>query len=361
MKYKIVFFLPNLNGGGAERVAVNMIRQLDLELFSISLILVQKTGEYLDHIPAQVDIINLNMNKTIFSIYKLHKIIKKLKPDIVYSTLYRTSIALYLSLLGQKKKHVTILRNPTSPKLVLEEKSLSPMMKFLLEKSYHNADCILAQTPEMKDEISQYHHICKEKIKVFLNPIDITNIKENINEIENPFSNNKINIVAAGRLGKEKGFDILLKSLKYVIEQDEKYFLNIIGKESGEEKNLYNLVNELNLTENVKFWGFQKNPYKFFYFSDLYVLSSRREGLPNTVLENLYLKKPIVATNCIPFMYDLIDNNINGYIVDVEDVEGLANAILNYKKLNTTSKIWKGSDVNKLFGEILDIKKEKTA
>jgi len=359
MKQKIVFFLPDLNGGGAERVAVNILRQLDLDTFSISLILVQKMGEYLDMIPESIDIIDLKMKKTMFSIYKLRTIIKNLEPDIVYSTLYRTSIALDLSLMGIKKKPMIILRNPNSPKLTLESKSLSPMMKFLLEKSYRNADFVLAQTPEMKEEISYYYDIKKEKIKVFLNPIDSENIDNNVKNIQSPFIEDKINIVAAGRLAYEKGFDVLLKSLKLVIKKNDKYFLHIIGKDVGEEKNLIKLVDSLNLAKYVKFWGFQKNPYQFFYFSDLYVLSSRREGLPNTVLENLYLQKPIVATNCIPFMYDLIDNGKNGFIVDVEDSEALADSILNYKQLRNTSNTWKGSDVNTLFGELLEIKKEE--
>ena len=109
--------------------------------------------------------------------------------------------------------------------------------------------------------------------------------------------------------------------------------LNIIGRDDGEEKSLLNLRKKLNLEKNVHFLGFQSNPYRFFYFSDLFVLSSRREGLPNAVLENLYLKKPIVATQCIPYLSTLINHGKNGYIVPTENPKSLASAILNFENL----------------------------
>lgn len=350
MKQKIVFFLPNLNGGGAERVAVNMIRQLDSEKYHIYLLLVQRVGEYFDDIPSYVEIIDLGVKKTILSIYKLRKEIKEIQPDVVFSTLYRTSVAIDLALIGEKKKPKIIFRNPTSPKLVIEEKSLGFIMKKLLEKSYRNADIILAQTPEMKEEISLYHHIDREKIKVYLNPLDTDSIDNKIRDIENPFTNEKINIVAAGRLSNEKGYDILLEALSRVVKKNNQYFLHILGNDGGEEWRLRNIVKLLQLETYVKFWGFQNNPYKFFYFSDLYVLPSRREGLPNTVLENLYLEKPIIATNCIPYMYTLIKDNKNGFIVDVENIEDLAKSILNFNLLKTeTFNFMEKNSINDLF------------
>ena len=87
-KIKIIFFLPNLNGGGAERVTINIIRQLDIEIFDIYLILVDKVGVYIDLIPEYITVHDLHVNKTIFSIFKLRNIIKNIEPDILFSTLF---------------------------------------------------------------------------------------------------------------------------------------------------------------------------------------------------------------------------------------------------------------------------------
>lgn len=350
-KIKIVFFLPNLNGGGAERVTINIIRQLDIEIFDIYLILVNKVGVYIDLIPEHITIIDLHASKTLFSIFKLRNIIKNIEPDILFSTLFRTHIAVDIALQGLTKRPVIVLRSPNSPKLVLKNKQLHPLYKYLLERAYRRADIVLAQTPEMKDEIVHYHRIDVDKIEVFLNPLDTDAIDEKIKDAVNPFDAECINVVAAGKLSKQKGFDMLLRSFKEVVNRDNRFFLHIIGEDYGEKASLERIIQELHLEKNVEFLGFQDNPYRFFFFSDLYVLSSRWEGLPNTVLENLYLKKPVIATRCIPFMSELIDAGKNGLLVDVENPEQLAKAILNYKQITSEFSRTVGvrSDLNKFF------------
>lgn len=338
-KIKIIFFLPNLNGGGAERITINIIRKLDSNIFDIHLVLAKKAGAYIDLIPQNITVHDLHASKTVFSIFKLRKTIKRIQPDILFSTLFRTHIAVDMALMGLTKRPVTVFRSPNSPKLILENNQLNPVQKYLLQTAYRRADVILAQTPEMKHEIAKYHHIEENKIEVYFNPLDGDMINEKINNIENPFDANRINVVAAGKLAKQKGFDVLLRSFRKVVQKNNNFYLHIIGEDYGEKENLVHMVKELHLEDNVEFLGFQHNPYKFFYFSDLYVLSSRWEGLPNTVLENLYLKKPIISTKCIPFMSALIDDGKNGLLVDVENTKQMAQAILNYKQITPESSL----------------------
>lgn len=355
-KKKILFFVPKLHNGGAERFTVNILRSIDTALFKVSLVVITAEGEYFDLIPSFVKVYNLKSSKTVFSIFKLRKLILRLNPDIVFSTLVRSHIALDQALSGFKKKPYIILRSSSSPKLMQQHRKLSFIKNLLLQKAYNNADLILAQTPEMKNELEKYYKINKNKIQVFINILDTDFIDEQIKNIENPFNSKNINVVAAGRLSQEKGYDVLISAFKKIIEHNDKFFLHIIGNDNGEKGNLEYLVNSLHLQKNVKFWDFQKNPYKFFFFSDLFVLSSRREGLPNAVLENLYLNKPIVATKCIPFMYELIKDGKNGFLVDVEDKEQLSIAILNYKDIrrDSTKFIQNTSNINTLFSSIVN-------
>jgi glycosyltransferase involved in cell wall biosynthesis len=338
MKKKVLFLMANLEGGGAERVTTNIIRQLDSDSYEITLLMVQKKGVFIKDIPSYVTIENMDVSKTVFSIFKIKRFLNNYQPDIVYSTMFMTSIVLSLAILGLKQKPYLVMRYPTSPKILMEESELSLTKKFFLEYAFSQANTILAQTPEMKNEIVYYHKVMEKKVEVFFNPLDKKGIDKKINQVTNPFNLEQINVVAAGRLTYAKAFDTLLYAFKEVISRNPKFCLHIIGKDDGEEKSLFALLEKLNLTKHVTFYGFQENPYRFFYFSDLYVLSSRREGLPNTILENLYLHKPIVATSCIPFMHQLIDENNNGYIVEVDNVSMLSQAILDFKLLPNNSK-----------------------
>lgn len=337
-KIKIAFVLSTLTGGGAERVTLNIINSLDKDKFDVHLILLQNYGEYLKQVPSDIQLTILNAKKTLLSFFKLHKFLKILNADVVYATLFHTNIALYISTIGLKRKPKIVLRNPTSPKRILEEKQISKLHVILLKWVYNNVDLVVAQTPEMKDEIKQYFHVVKTPVQFFMNPLNEKQINQSIENAIDPFDSTKINIVAAGRLSYEKGFDILLEAFSKIIQENSNYFLHIIGKDEGEYENLIKDVKRLDLEENVKFWGFQQNPYAFFLYSELYVLSSRIEGLPNTVLENLYLNKPVITTNCIPFMSTLIQDGKNGFIVDIENSKQLAHAILNYKKLKNIDK-----------------------
>jgi glycosyltransferase involved in cell wall biosynthesis len=352
-KIKIIYYLSTLNAGGAERVTVNLIRKLDREKFDIYLILVERVGPFLDLIPDYVKIVDLSVKKTLFSILKLKKEIKRIEPDIIYSTLFRTHIAIDLALLLISYRPKRVFRSPSSPKTLIQREEIGWLMRFFIKRAYKNADKILAQTPEMKEEISFYHGINRGKIDVFLNPLDVKLIDDKIQNITNPFDENRINILAAGRLSTVKGFDTLLYAFKHIYDKNSNFYLHIIGRDGGEQDRLISIAKELGIEHSIKLWGFQENPYKFFYYSQLFVLSSRREGLPNTVLENIYIGKPIIATKCIPFMSELIDDGGNGFLVDVDDSLALADAILNYKKLIPYSGVYNSLDINEIFKNIV--------
>ena len=348
---KILFFIPQLVGGGAEKVTINIMRILNKDIFEVHLVVASSDGPSFDYLSDNIMLHNLKTSKTIFSIPKLRRLIREINPDIFFSSLIRGHIATSIALVGLEEKPFTIFRSPNSPKLLLKHNQMNFIQKYLLEHAYKRANIVLAQTPEMKNEIITYHHIKESKIKVFLNPLDTNFIDKNIKDIDNPFDDNMTNVVAAGRLTVQKGFDILIESFRNVVDVKNNYHLHIIGYDDGEEEKLKNMVQKMSLEENVHFLGYQENPYKYFFFSDLYVLSSRWEGLPNTVLENLYLNKPIISTRCIPFMDELIVNGENGFLVDVENTEQLTNAILDYEsiQINSANNRKSKDETNELF------------
>jgi len=102
-KIKLVVFMPNLHGGGAEKVVVNMIKKLDQNKYDIHLVLVEKIGVYTELLPESIKVYDLKSKKTILSLFKLNKIIDEIRPDIIFTSLIRSAIAIYLALLIRNK------------------------------------------------------------------------------------------------------------------------------------------------------------------------------------------------------------------------------------------------------------------
>lgn len=356
MKKKIIFFLPLMSGGGAERVTINIIKTLDKHDYDIHLVLgTRKIGNSLHLIPKNITQHTLHTKKTLHSIFRLRQTIKEINPEIIYSSLNRSHIAIYLALIGFKNRPKTIMRIPSSPKLVDKYVQYNFLFRTFLNRALRDATSIIAQTPEMKEEASEYYQLDKNKIKVLLNPVDTNLIDKSLEKVKNPFNKEDINVVASGRLSREKGFDILIKAFQKVHLQNKRFKLYIIGADYDNQiENYRELIQSLNLVEVVHLLGFQTNPYRYYKYSNLFVLSSRWEGLPNAVLENIYLKKPIVATRCIPFMEALVKDGENGFLVDVENTEQLADAILRFKELrNVEKQALKNADVNNFFKGLL--------
>jgi glycosyltransferase involved in cell wall biosynthesis len=100
--------------------------------------------------------------------------------------------------------------------------------------------------------------------------------------------------VAVGRLVFVKGYDILIKSVPQLLQKYPDSQLWILGAGSAEAE-LKDLCNSYGLTQNVHFCGFQENPYNWLKYADLFVLSSKFEGLPNVLLEAIACGCPVIA------------------------------------------------------------------
>jgi len=329
-KKDILFVLPSLSGGGAERVTTNIINLIKKNNFNINILLINNIGPFKDLIfDNNINIINLNKKHARTSYFKLVKIINTIKPDIVFSTLQHVNILLLIFKRLYKSKPKLIIREANTPSQFMGNLNLfkKKLFLFLLKTQYKKADLIIAQCNEMRDDIiSTYKLNNVDNVITIYNPIDVKFIKNKSTDF-NPFNDTYVNIVSIGRLTYQKGFDILLKSISIVRELYPNVFLTIVG--DGELRNyLIRLSNDLNIQNSVNFVGFQNNPYPYIKYSDLYVLSSRWEGFPNTLLEAITLNKKVVSTNCKSGTFEILNDYENGIIVKTDDPVSLAEGII---------------------------------
>lgn len=338
MKKKLALIVPSLNGGGAERVIVNLIRNLDQSKFDIKLILIKKEGVYIELIPSYISVIDLKSERVRYSILKLVRELNNYRPDVILSTLGHLNLVLLLIRNLLKGSPRILIREANTPSKSISELSSIKKRAFTLlyRYLYPKADKIIAQCNEMKIDIINFLGIDEKKIRCIYNPIDIDKISKD-KQGENPYDISKKNIVAVGRLSFQKGYDILIDAFKIINEKFNNAHLTILGEGILKEK-LEAQARDLNIIDNITFVGFSKNPYPYYYYADIYVLSSRWEGFPNTLLEALGCGVKVVSTNCKSGPNEIIGNNEFGILVEEENPIALANGVIQYLNLENKTK-----------------------
>lgn len=332
MKKKVLFFLQS-GVGGAERVTVTIAKYLDTTKFEVKFCIVDRPlgKTTIDvFIPAQYSKVRIPNVKGLKQLRALYGVLRCEKPDFVFSSIMHTNTKLLaLSVFFPKIKFIVRNNNYVY--------TLSKKQKFILKYTYCMADVVVAQTEEMKDELIREMNVPEGKIKVLQNPIDVDTIDSMVAHPSPYEENGKIRYVASGRFVPAKGFDVLIRAFDLVKREQADSELFIVGNIDGVCSEYYGsikkLVRELGLDESVHCLGFQKNPYIYIKNADCFVLSSRNEGLPNVLIEALYLGIPVAATKCIPVILRIVDDTKNGFLAESEDPESLAEAMLKASKL----------------------------
>ncbi len=329
MKKKIVFCAQALNGGGAEKVTCTLLRQIDTQKYDVHLVLVLAPGVLVKLVPPEVTIHCLNCRKTSLALGAMIKILRKLKPEVIYSSEDTVSVLIKLATYFTPKARI-IARMATMPRQALAEKGHGGWRHFLKCLIFKHINLIIAQTSEMKQELIDVYNLNPELVQVFQNPLDTELIDQLSSSESNPFPDGERSILAVGTIYPPKGFDVLIKAMALVAAKPENQdcVLHIIGKDHEENQaKLEALAIDLNINNKVVFHPFTANPYVYMKHCALYVLSSNREGLPNVLQEVLYLGRPAVATDCVPVIKRLIHSGVTGYVVKTGDYTALGEAM----------------------------------
>jgi glycosyltransferase involved in cell wall biosynthesis len=349
---KILFILPNLNGGGAERVAITYLRQLDIAKYDVTLAVFDKTHELFGFVPKGVKLVDLHTIKTIKSFLSLIKLIRRMKPEVVYTSHSRVATLLML-VKPFTLKFWHLARMQSTPSLEKKYGEYGAITSWLYAAGFKSADIVAAETDEMRLDAIETFGIPAPRITVMHNPVDRSYIDECANSNGSPFPDEQVVAVASGRISKEKGFDILLRALPEIIKHRPDFHLYILGGGGVDLPEIVALIDNLDIGNFVKLVGFQDNPYRYYANCDLFILSSRREGFPNALIENYYFNTPIVATRCVPIIQQMINEGENGYLCDVNDSECLAEKTLScilLKRENIRNQ-YTGSQLEELFDE----------
>ena len=326
----VIFILPCFSGGGAERVAINLMVGLKNLGHSVGVVVFNKSGPLLSMIPVGIPVYSLDKPTLRSSIVPLIKKIKQLKPKVIFSSLGYINVALLAVRWLLPRKTKVWIREANMPSISLPNNSCPRLMIFLYKLFYGKSDKLICTSKRMREEFILDFSISESIIEVLPNPVDVSVICRHAAQVKR-FDNGGVCYVASGRLTIQKGFDRLLCWF-YELE-DKRSTLTILG--DGELKNkLIEKVKSLKLQGRVKFLGFCYNPWQWYAGADVFLLASRWEGMPNSALESLACGTPVIATEDSGGIKEIIKQKTNNSIIVVSGVQQFVKAMNSVKIKN---------------------------
>ena len=334
-KQRVAVFLSNLEGGGAERVTVNLLRGFSPELFELELILVSATGPFLDQVPAHVKVIDLKASGVTGAILPLARYLRQRRPAVLLSHTSHVNVGALVarSLSGTRTKVVVVEHNDLSsvPKKVKTRRFVPPQRRLLpnlMRRLYNRADAVIGVSEGVSRFVQGRFNVSAGLVQTIYNPVVDAELLERSRERpEHPWLSERTpTLIAVGRLNEQKDFATLLRA--FAVVRERRNVRLIIFGEGPERERLEALAQELGVAQEVSLPGFTPNPYAAMRHASLLVLSSRWEGLPTVLVEAMACGCPVVATDCLSGPTEILEGGRHGPLTEVGNVQGLADAML---------------------------------
>jgi len=322
----VLFVLPTL-GGGAARVVITLLRHLDRTRFEPHLVIFYTFYGFWfrSEVPDDVVMHVLEAKRARNAMPKLVRVLWRVRPAVVVATQGYINFLLLLvrPLLPRTK---VVIREVIGERYMEHNRYRDLLYRWYL-RLVRSADRIVTQTAAVAERLTGEIHPRPGQVECIHNPVDVERLAAAAAQSTSPFQGAGPHVLAMGRLTQQKGFDLLLEALARVRAAGVPARLTIVGV--GElEAELVARAGTLGLAAVVDFVGFQEHPERFFAHADVFVLSSRYEGMPNVVLEALACSLPIIAFDCPHGVREIVRDGVNGRLVPPENVEALTTALL---------------------------------
>tara|TARA_B100001250_G_scaffold414594_1_gene454282 strand:- start:8691 stop:9785 length:1095 start_codon:yes stop_codon:yes gene_type:complete len=356
---KISVISPILNIAGVPLAQVRLARSLAKKKYKVDLIFGQIQDTEIISDLNDVNIINFKKKNIRSIFFKLCQYLINAKPDIIFTAEDHLNILVSICSIITRSKVKISASSRVTPFDTYSNKLFTKrwFLKYLFKATSWRINLL---TCVSKDMVKQYQKVFgKTRHICIYNIVEDENSKKKMNEkiYEKWFFKNNDEckfIIAAGKLAPWKGFDYLLKACKVINDKKVNFKLSILG--DGPEKNkLIELSEKLGINSKINFLGYVKNPLKYFKNSDVFVLSSLVEGMPNVLIEAMMCGCTIVSTDCDTGPKEISEYGNFGHLVKTKNYIDLANGIMQAFENPINNE--KNFDIVKLFNEKEVIKK----
>ena len=363
-KKKLILFMPFIGGGGVEKnlyIIANYLAE-KIDDVTICTLSKDKKKKFDKKIKFLTPLNQINQKisirlKYILCLYILFKFLLKNKNSVVFAFQANIYCILLCKFLGVK----IISRSNTSPSGWDHNIIKKNIYKTIISK----ADIVIVNSFKLKKQMQDNFKI---QVKCIYNPLDkkvILSKSKNGKKDKFFYKKNFLRILNIGRLTEQKDQITILKALK-ILKTKKIKFKSIILGNGIEENTLKSYIQENNLSNDIKIRHFIENPYGIIKQSELFILSSKYEGLPNVLLEVATLKKMIISTNCPTGPGEILCNAKGGIFFEIGNHKQLSKKIISYynqkkkfsKRINYSYKKLNRFDFNKNLYEYFKIIKK---
>lgn len=307
---KVLFILPSLQAGGAERVISFVAKHLNSNKYAVKLVVLghKKDSKYdIDGL----DVVFIGKDRLSKSIWSVLRIILRFKPEIVLGTIVHVNIMLgFLAFFFRRIKFIGREASVVSNMLVFSRINLKKH-KILVSVFYPNLSAIICQSGDILLDLSNNFGINSKLLRIINNPITRTT------PLKLETRNSRIkHFLTIGRLSREKGHQRILASLAQIKNYEFHYI--IIG-DGPEKDNLIQFIEENNMKQHVTMLDYSSDVFSFIDKSDFYLQGSYVEGFPNALLESISSGVPAMVYNSPGGTRDIIIQGVNGIIVETQE------------------------------------------
>ena len=326
---KVIFLVPSLDGGIGRVISLLALgmdkKGMNVEVWSVT----SKSG-YAHDLDGQISCKSIGSGSVKSAFIPLISQLRSCGPTTLISASFHTNVMALLASLFVRSQIKFIISDHPSIDAAIKELSLpfQWIWKALIWLLYPLADAHIAVSDGVAKAMSKYGRIERSKIVVIPNPVITHEMKtQGSAAVDHPFFEmDEPVILSVGRLSQEKDISTLIHAFKRV-QQTIASRLIVVG-DGPERDQLEGLVSQEKIDQNVSFLGHQDNPYAYYSKSDLFALSSTREGLPTVLIEALSFGLKVVSTDCPSGPREILKDGTYGRLVPPKDSAALAEAII---------------------------------
>lgn len=329
-----------MESGGSERQTLNLLRGLDRSIVDPRLYLLYREGPLLDDVPNDVNVtdfwsshekpkINVPGRISKMQVQHLSQTIRTQRTEVIYDRLFHMALIAGPAARRTGVGRVATIVSPPAQDLMNSERRFIWLKRIALARSYRSADRLVAVSQGTADDAAKFYKIDVAKFEVVHNPIDIDRVDRLKQEPWEglPIRSDRRTIISIGRLSEEKGHQTLLEAVAHLIRNTSLQLeLHLIG--DGPLR--YALEQQavlLGIREHVVFHGQVANPFPLLRQTELFVLPSFYEGLPNALLEAMACEIPTLVSDCPGGIQEATSCGKLSRLVPIGDAIAMSNAI----------------------------------